>query len=183
MELVNRRTLWAGLVVAGIAGTVFLGNQRQSFADAASAAGATLTNEQVGAALDTYGKNTVTNNGHTEYNITVPKGKWKINVTINLSPNGKVIWLTNSLSAMPDKASADALVNALKKNAEIGPMFFEVRGGSLALTYPVPNYDLTPESFRADVDTLVATVLDTETLWSPDTLSGAAAAPANPLAK
>jgi hypothetical protein len=139
-----------------------------------AAQGGPLTVAQLGDALTPFGKNTTTNNGQTSYSITVPSGKWKINVIISISPNGKVIWMTNSLSPVPDasKVSSAALLNVLKKNRDIGPMFFEIWNGSLVMTYPVPNHDLTAASVKTIVDDFVATVVDNAALWDPATLSG-----------
>jgi hypothetical protein len=150
----------------------------------AAEAGATLTIEQIGNALDPYNKNTTSINGHTEYSLTVKRGKWNVNVIVSLSPNGKVIWMTNNLTAVPDvsKASPAALMNVLAKNSEIGPMFFSIAGNSLRISSPVPNYDMTPAKVAGSVDGLVATVAATEDLWSGDALTGAAR-PAKPLAK
>ena len=63
-----------------------------------AAEGGALSVEQLGDALTPYGKNTTTTNGHTSYSITVPSGKWQINVILSISPNGRVIWMTNNLS-------------------------------------------------------------------------------------
>jgi hypothetical protein len=140
---------------------------------AGDAQGGKLTVDQLGDALTSYGKNTVNDNGQVVYSITVPSGKWKINVIISMSPNGNVIWMTNSLTAMPDpgKTSAEGLANVLKKNRDIGPMFFEIANGSLALTYPVPNHDMTEASFKTFVDAFVSTVTDNAALWDPAAIS------------
>jgi len=190
----SRKTLaFVGLIALGLGAAALIarGQIMPMVPNGGAAAGA-LTIEQIGQALDPYGKNTTTNNGHTEYSLTVTKGKWNINVIVSLSPNGHVIWMTNSLTAMPDagKVSANALTNVLKKNTETGPIFFSIANGSLRISDPVPNYDLTAAGVRANVDDLVATVLDTESLWSPEALAGnaPAAAPAgggaaNPLSR
>jgi hypothetical protein len=143
---------------------------------AAESAGTGLTIEQIGTALDKYGKNTTTINGQTDYSLTVHRGKWNINVIVSLSPNGQVIWMTNNLTKAPDAgtASAAALLNILRKNQQIGPMFFSIANGSLRLSYPVANHDLTADGLRNDVEALVTTVLDTEALWNPDALAGTA---------
>jgi hypothetical protein len=143
--------------------------QKQPAAQAGS-----LSVAQLGDALTPFGKNTTTDNGKTNYSITVPRGKWKINVIISISPNGQVIWMTNSLSQVPDagKVSSAALLNVLKKNRDIGPMFFEIWNGSLVMTYPVPNHDLTAASMKAIVDDFVSTVVDNAALWDPATLAG-----------
>jgi hypothetical protein len=140
---------------------------------AASQSGA-LTVAQLGDALTPYGKNTSNNNGQTTYSISVPSGKWKINVILSISPNGQVIWMTNSLSQVPDasKVSPAALLNVLKKNRDIGPMFFEIWDGSLVMTYPVPNHDLNAASMKTIVDDFVSTVVNNASLWDPATLGG-----------
>jgi hypothetical protein len=114
------------------------------------AQGGGLSVAQLGDALTPYGKNTTTNNGQTSYSITVPSGKWKINVIISISPNGSVIWMTNSLTPVPDagKVSPAAL-----------------------MTYPVPNHDLNAASVKTIVDDFVATVVNNATLWDPATLA------------
>lgn len=134
-------------------------------------AGSTLTVEQLGAALDSYGKNTSTTNGHTDFSLTIPRGKWNLNLIISISPNGKMIWMTNNLTAIPDKPSADGLANVLKKNTEIGPAFFSIADGSLRLSWPIANYDLTAAAVHDQVEAMVSTILDTAALWSPDALT------------
>jgi len=138
-----------------------------------AAQGGALTVAQLGDALTPFGKNTSTDNGQTTYSVNVPSGKWKINVILSMSPNGKVIWMTNSLSPVPDasKVSPAALLNVLKKNRDIGPMFFEIWDGSLVMTYPVPNHDLTAASMKAIVDDFVSTVVNNAALWDPATLA------------
>jgi hypothetical protein len=132
-----------------------------------------LSVAQLGDALTPYGKNTSTNNGQTSYSITVPNGKWKINVILSISPNGSVIWMTNSLTPVPDagKVSPAALLNVLKKNRDIGPMFFEIWNGSLVMTYPVPNHDLNAAAMKSIVDDFVATVVNNASLWDPAALA------------
>jgi hypothetical protein len=136
-----------------------------------NAAGSSLTVDQLGAALDSYGKNTSTNNGHTDFSLTIPRGKWNLNIIVSISPNGKMIWMTNNLTAIPDKPSADGLANVLKKNTEIGPAFFSIADGSLRLSWPVANYDLTAAAVHDQVEAMVSTILDTASLWSPDALT------------
>jgi len=155
---------------------------------APAAQGSSLTTEQLGNALSSYNKNTINDNGQVVYSITVPKGKWNLNFIVNLSPNGTVIWMTNGLTAMPDKVSTDALLNVLKKNTDIGPMFFSIAHGSLRMNYPVANCNLTADSLKEKVEAMASTVVDVEPLWNADTLAGNSTQPAqqgasNPLAK
>jgi hypothetical protein len=187
----RRSMAFAALALLGL-GAVAMMARGQNTPAAADSAGTTLTLDQLGSALDSYGKNTQTSNGNTSYSITVPKGKWNINIIISLSPNGHVIWMTNNLTELPDagKVSVTDLLNVLKKNTDSGPMFFSIDGTSLRLNDPVPNYDMTAAGVKANIDALLSTVSDTESLWSSDALSGTAPAaqPAgqgagNPLAK
>jgi hypothetical protein len=133
-----------------------------------------MTIEQVGQALDKYGKNTATDNGQTTFSLTVTRGKWDLNIIVSLSPNHTIIWMTNQLASIadPTKASPAALVNLLEKNEDIGPMFFGMVGPrhSLLLSNPVPNHDLTPAALQDQVEALISNVLDTEPLWRPEVL-------------
>ena len=172
----------ACIALVALAGAVLIrGGPGNSPARAQTAAqtDSKLTIEQIGDALDKYGKNTITQNGKTVYSLNTHRGKWDMNVIVSLSPNGRVIWMTNQLTKVPDASTASpaALIDILKKNQEIGPMFFSINYGSLRLSNPVPNHDLTADAVRGSVEALVSTVLDTEPLWSPDTLAGNKATP------
>ncbi len=162
----------AAVVITGLG--VAFGSIAVSQTNPVAAQCAALSVAQLGDALTPYGKNTMTNNGQTSYSITVPSGKWKINVILSISPNGRVIWMTNNLSEVPDagKVSSAALLNVLKKNRDIGPMFFDIWDGSLMMTYPVPNHDLNAASMKTIVDNFVSTVVANAALWDPATLAG-----------
>ncbi len=188
----KRWPILAVLALGLTGGIVALGEPEKPPAPAETpAAGTSLTIEQIGDALESYGKNTTTTNGHTDYSLTVHRGKWDINVIVSLSPSGKVIWMTNSLTAVPDpgKVAPAALLAILKKNTEIGPMFFSIADGSLRISNPVANHDLSPAAVKAQVEALISTVVDTEELWKPEALATApVATPAhapdgNPLGK
>jgi hypothetical protein len=126
-----------------------------------------LSAQQIGDALTSYGKNTQNINGQIQYSVTVSHGKAVLQEKINLSPDGTVIWMTINIEALPDlnKVPATALANLLKKNLEIGPMFFDIQSEIVSLTYPVPNYDMTPALVKAYVETLATTCVDTMPLW------------------
>lgn len=162
----------AAVVITGLG--ITFGSIAVSQTNPVAAQGGALSVAQLGDALTPYGKNTMTNNGQTSYSITVPSGKWQINVILSISPNGRVIWMTNNLSEVPDagKVSSAALLNVLKKNRDIGPMFFEIWDGSLVMTYPVPNHDLNAASMKTIVDNFVSTVVANAALWDPATLAG-----------
>jgi hypothetical protein len=135
--------------------------------------GGKLTVEQLGDVLTSYGKNTSNVNGDVSYSINMTKGKYTVNVILSISPNGNVIWLMNNMAPMPEpaRASAPALINLLKKNLELGPMFFEISNGRLSLTEPVANHDMTPELVKSYIERFCSTVLDTMPLWNQDALT------------
>lgn len=156
-------------------------------ADTPAAPAGKLTLEQIGQALDKYGKNTLTTNGNTSYSLTVTRGKYDINVIVSLSPNHSVIWMTTQLENIPDtsKAAPDALAKLLDRNVKIGPMFFGMVGPNhtVRLSSPVPNHDLTPQAVQDYVEALVSTVLDTEPLWRADVLVPKTPVADNPLSQ
>jgi hypothetical protein len=128
--------------------------------------------QQLGDALTSYGKNTVSNNGRTYYTVECGHGQWKSNVTVSLSPNGNVIWMDIEPAQLPDRTSTAALANILKKNLELGPMFFSIDGRWLRLSYPVPNNDMSEAKVKAYVEAVVNTAVDTMPLWDQKTLGG-----------
>ena len=141
--------------------------------------GGRLTIEQLGDALSSYGKNTVNNNGQVFYVVNVSRGQWKGSVNVSISHNGNFIWMTIDAVAMPDpgQTSAAAILNLLKKNNDIGPMFFSINGRRLRLSSPVPNYDLTAAAVKDYLQAVVDTVVNTMSLWDPATLRGGTAGP------
>lgn len=138
----------------------------------ANAQGGRLNIQQLGDALTAYGKNTVTNNGHTYYTVICGHGQWKSNVTISLSPNGNFIWMAIEPVQLPDSASAAALAGILKKNVEIGPMYFSIDGHWLRLSSPVPNSEMSQAKVKVYLEDLVNTAVDTMPLWDQRNLGG-----------
>jgi hypothetical protein len=158
-----------GLVpMLALAGALVLG----CTAPAANAQGGRLNTQQLGDALTSYGKNTVNNNGRTYYTVQCGHGQWKSNVTISLSPNGNVIWMAIEPAQMSDRASAAELGGILKKNVEIGPMFFSLDGHWLRLSYPIPNNDMSDAKVKAYLEAVVNTAVDTMPLWDEKTAGG-----------
>ena len=141
---------------------------------AAAQHGGSLTVHQLGDALTSYNKNTVNNNGKIYYSVTATKGKLKMDVVLSLSPNGRVIWIASDITPMPapGRTSIAAMLNLLKKNNEIGPMFFSVNGNSLRLSSPVPNFNQTSESVKEYLQAFVSTAMDSAALWDPGSLAG-----------
>lgn len=161
----NRRALSFLL----LAGALSLGSV---FSLPAHAQEGRLNIQQLGDALTSYGKNTVSNNGQTYYTVNFGHGGWHSNVVISLSPNGNIIWMTVDPAPLPGGASAAALTNLLKKNEEIGPMFFSINGNRLRLSYPVPNNGMNAGKVKAYVEAVVNTVVDTHDLWDSKALGG-----------
>jgi hypothetical protein len=139
-----------------------------------AAQGGALTVGRLGEMLTQYSPYTTTENGRIAYSIIVARDKWNVNLIISISANGEVIWITNRLTQVPyaGKVSSAALLNVLRKNRDIGPMFFEIWDDSLVMSYPVPNRDLTAESLKKIVDDFVTTVVNNASLWDPATLEG-----------
>ena len=138
----------------------------------ANAQGGAFNTQQLGDALTSYGKNTVTDNGHTEYTVRCEKDQWKSSVTISLSPNGKVIWMDIEPAQLPDRTSAAALTSILRKNLELGPMFFSLDGHWLRLSYPVPNSDMSEAKVKAFLTAVISAAANTKPLWDQRTLGG-----------
>lgn len=155
------------LSILALAGALALASGTQAYAQ-----GGRLSIQQLGDSLTSYGKNTVSNNGRTYYTVNCGHGQWKSNVTISMSPNGNFIWMAIEPVEMPDRASAAALATILKKNVEIGPMFFSIDGRWLRLSYPVPNSDMSNAKVKAYLEELVNTAVGTMPLWDPRTLEG-----------
>lgn len=122
--------------------------------------------QQLGDALTSFGKNTVTQNGRTFYTVQCGKGDWKTSVFVSLSPNGNVIWMAIDTAQLPSQTSAATLANMLKKNSDLGPMFFSLDGNWVRLSYPVANSDMSEAKVKAYVTTLVNTAVDTMPLWN-----------------
>jgi hypothetical protein len=141
-------------------------------APSANAQQGKLSIQQLGDALTSYGKNTITNNGQTYYTVNCGKGQWKSSVIVSLSPNGNVIWMTIDMTQIPSRTSTAALASLLKKNLEIGPSFFAINGNSLRLSSPVPNNNLSASTVKAYLEDLVNTAVDTMPLWDQKTLGG-----------
>jgi hypothetical protein len=128
-----------------------------------------LSIQLLGDALTSYGKNTVTQNGRTFYTVQCGNRNWKSSVYVSLSPNGNVIWMAIDTAQLPSQPSAATLANMLKKNSDLGPMFFSLDGNWVRLSYPVANADMSEAKVKAYLTALVNTAVDTMPLWNPRT--------------
>jgi hypothetical protein len=126
--------------------------------------------QQIGDALTSYGKNTVNDNGNTYYTVQCGHDSWKSSVVVSLSPNGNVIWLALDLQQLPAKLSPNALSNLLKKNTEIGPVFFSIAGNWLRISSPLANNDMSEAKLKGYLEQLVNLAVDSHDLWDSKTL-------------
>ena len=126
--------------------------------------------QQIGDALTSYGKNTVNDNGKTYYTVECRHDPWKSSVVVSLSPNGNVIWMALDLVELPAKVSPTAMSNLLKKNTELGPVFFSISGSWLRISSPVPNNSMTEAKLKAYLEQLVNLGVDNHDLWDMKTL-------------
>ncbi len=135
--------------------------------------GRQMSVEELGQDLtDAYGRHKVNSRGGGMYSVDVNKGKYLINVGVNMSPSCDAVWMIARLGQVPDQGrlSALALLNLLNKNNELAPIFFMIQGDRIALAYQVPNRDLSAALVKAYVDKLSSTAVRNVTLWNPRTL-------------
>jgi hypothetical protein len=126
--------------------------------------------QQVGDALTSYGKNTVNDNGNTYYTVQCGRDPWRSNVVVSLSSNGNVIWLDLKLVQLPARISPTAMSNLLKKNAELGPVFFSINGNWLRISSPVANNNMSQSTLKAYLEQLIHLAVDNHDLWDSKTL-------------
>lgn len=129
--------------------------------------------QQIGNALTSYGKNTVNDNGQTYYSVVCGHDSWKSSVTVSLSPNANIIWLQLDLVEVPQHTSPAALANLLKKNADLGPVFFGINGNKINISSPLPNYDMSEAKLKGYLERLVNLAVDNHDLWDPRVLASA----------
>jgi hypothetical protein len=128
---------------------------------------------QIGNALNSYGKNTVNDNGQTYYTVTCGHDSWRSSVAVSLSPNSNIIWLQLDLVEVPAHASPAALANLLKKNADLGPLFFGINGTKINISSPLPNYDMSEAKLKGYLEQLVNTAVNNHNLWDGRILASA----------
>jgi hypothetical protein len=130
-----------------------------------------FTIEQVGDALNSYGKNTVDNNGHVYYTVSCGHDSWKSSVVVSLSPNSSVIWLDLDLVEVPANLSPAAMANLLKKNSDLGPVFFAIANNWLRISMPLANNDMSEAKLKANLERLVHVAVDNHDAWDPNVLA------------
>jgi hypothetical protein len=166
MNCSNNVKPFSNLLLRGLLLVVVAG----SLSAMASAQSGRFNIQQVGDALTSYGKNTVNDNGNTYYTVQCGHDPWKSNVVVSLSANGNVIWLDLKLVQMPTRISPTAMSNLLKKNADLGPVFFSISGNWLRISSPLPNSSMSEAKLKAYLEQLVHLAVDNHALWDPKTL-------------
>jgi hypothetical protein len=127
--------------------------------------------QQVGDALTSYGKNTIHDNGNTYYTVQCGHDSWKSSVAVSLSPNGNVIWLALDLAELPGRVSLTAMANLLKKNTELGPVFFSISGNWLRISSPLANDNMSEAKLKGYLEQLIQLAVDNHNLWDPKSLA------------
>jgi hypothetical protein len=145
------------------------------FGAAANAQSGRFNIQQVGDALTSYGKNTVNDNGHTYYKVNCGHDSWKSSVVVSLSSNANVIWLQLDLIEMPAHVSPNAMANLLKKNTELGPVFFSISDNWLRISSPLSNDDMSEAKIKGYLERLVNLAVDNHDLWDTRILAAASA--------
>ncbi len=135
--------------------------------------------QQLGDALNSFGKNTVNDNGHTYYSVVCGHDSWKSSVMVSLSSNANVIWLQLDLVELPTHVSPAAFANLLKKNTELGPLFFSINDNWLRISSPLPNNDMNEAKVKGYLERLVNVAVESHDLWDPKALESAAPTPAH----
>jgi hypothetical protein len=150
------KMLLRDLVLAGLAGILVAAAQAES---------GKFNIEQVGSALTSYGKNTVNDNGKTYYTVQCSHDSWKSSVVVSLSPNGNVIWLSLDLVELPSRVSPAAMSDLLRKNTDLGPVFFSIGGKWLRISSPLANNNMSEEKLKGYLEQLVHLAVDNHDLW------------------
>jgi hypothetical protein len=166
MNCSNRVRPFCNLLLKGLVLVVVAG----SLSAMAPAQSGRFNIQQVGDALTSYGKNTVNDNGHTYYTVQCGHDPWRSSVVVSLSPNGNVIWLELKLVQLPARISPTAMSNLLKKNADLGPVFFSISGNWLRISSPVANNNMSQSTLKAYLEQLVHFAVDNHELWDSKTL-------------
>lgn len=156
------------VIIAGVVSLVLL------LGTGANAQSGRFNIQQVGDALTSYGKNTVNDNGKTYYSVVCGHDSWKSSVLVSLSPSANVIWLQIDLIELPSRVSPSALANLLKKNTELGPVFFSINENWLRISSPLANNDMSEAKIKGYLERLVNLAVDNHDLWEPKVLAAAA---------
>lgn len=159
------KSLVLAIVIVGVL-TLLL-----SLGTSAHAQSARFNAQQIGDALTSYGKNTVNNNGHIYYTVVCGHDSWKSSVTVSLSPNSAVIWMDLDLVEVPSRVSPAALANLLRKNADLGPVFFSINNNWLRVSLPLPNSEMSESKLKANLEHLVNLAVDNHDVWDPRVLA------------
>ena len=108
--------------------------------------------------------------------LTIERDNWKVFVRVELSPNGKYVWLDADFGEVgsPEGVPANVWVNLLRENDKIAPASFTLNGKFLYLLKPVENVGITPARLRKEIEEFDGTVRKTVNVWKPENFKAAA---------
>ncbi|MFO0824633.1 MAG: type III secretion system chaperone [Gemmataceae bacterium] len=102
------------------------------------------------------------------YDITIRSGDWDVYARIDISPNGKNIWISWTLKVKVDgTVPTEAVLAMLEQNYNIFPAYITYfpKSKSLWLGYRLLNTDVTPASLRAALEDYADAVKRSLVTW------------------
>ncbi|HMP02293.1 MAG TPA: hypothetical protein PKD86_09410 [Gemmatales bacterium] len=135
--------------------------------------GRPLTERRLADFLDGLGyepKESEADNGAIICKIKLQMDTWTFAPTVELSPDKSICWVVVGLQRLPnpDRAPRDVLIRLLQEN-DAGLRFFSMdkKNYLIKVNLPMPNYEISPTSFRQQIDFMIAMIRRTENLWNP----------------
>jgi hypothetical protein len=102
------------------------------------------------------------------YDVTIRSGDWDVYARIDISPNGKNIWISWTLKHKVDgTVPTEAVLAMLEQNYNIFPAYvtYFPKSKSLWLGYRLLNTDVTPASLRAALEDYAEAVKKSLLAW------------------
>ncbi len=175
----TRRTVLGAAVAAVAAPAILSAQEKKPAAPSAAAAPASaakgrLTDETLGAMLKAMGLEAklAEKRYDFEFKSTVADQDWVLSMSAVLSQDSSSVWIMAWLDELP-KSAADvprtALIRLLSENDKMGRgKFFAYIASNrrFVLQRVIPNDNMTTAAFRAALDDLGATVVQTYPFWS-----------------
>jgi|UniRef100_A0A7C4LLB0 hypothetical protein len=164
----SRRSLM-GATVAALAGSAVVSAQEKG-----APAKGRLTDESLGTLLKAMGLEAQLQEKRYDFTFksTIDKEDWDLSMSVVLSQDGNSIWIMAWLDECP-KSAADvprlALLRLLAQNDKLGKgKFFAYipTNKRFVLQRVIPNENVTTASFRAALDDLGQSVVETYPYWS-----------------
>lgn len=165
----SRRALM-GVALTAVTGTAVLSAQEKG----TPAKGGRLTDESLGSLLKAMGLEAQLNEKRYDFTFksTIDNEDWDLSMSVVLSQDANSIWIMAWLDECP-KSAADvprlALLRLLAQNDKLGKgKFFAYipTNKRFVLQRVIPNENVTTASFRAALDDLGQSVVETYPYWS-----------------